>query len=119
MNVILKTEFDKTPDNKGLGVMTDGNEKLNVILEQYDSKMNYEKGEHFKLCGKFIKIAHQLHVLIFSMSRIEKEKMSIKDLRQIIKVAKRTNSSASPITSKVIIMISTQKYNININSKEI
>ena len=69
----MNTEFDKMQDNNGSGVVSDGYEKLNVIVEQYDTKNNYEKGEHLKLCGKFIEIAHQLNFLIFSMSRIEKE----------------------------------------------
>ena len=102
-------EFISSTENlcKGEGVITDGVEKVNVTIENYDgTNMKFEKGEKIKLIGAFVERSQHLMFVVSNMKNIIKlqgDKMSVKDFRKITKVAKRMSSNELLNNSKVTI----------------
>ena len=97
MRVTIKTEFEENKEmkTKATGIVTDGVEKVNVIIDNFDKSIKFEKGERIKLIGKFIQTAYQLTFVIADMSNIiqlKEHKMNLKDLKKITKVAKRNSN---------------------------
>ena len=68
--------------------------------------MKFEKGENIKLIGAFVERSQHLMFVVSDMKNIMKlqgDKMSVKDLRKITKVAKRMSSDELINNCKVII----------------